>query len=53
MNTHQLIVYGKPILCSKCGKPGGTLVKDGKDGYCHHSNDPKCRLIATYKKVKR
>jgi len=34
---------GQPILCSKCGKSGGTLVKDGKDGYRHA--DGMCKLL--------
>jgi hypothetical protein len=33
-------VLGKPILCSRCNKGGGTLVKDGKDGY-RHENCPR------------
>lgn len=36
---------GKPILCSRCGKSGGTLVKDGKDGYRHADNDDRCKLL--------
>lgn len=43
--------YGKAILCSKCGLSGGTLVKDGKGGYCHSDNDIKCKLLQDRKKA--
>lgn len=33
----------KPILCSKCGKPGGTLVK--VDDHYEHQDKRKCRIM--------
>lgn len=42
-------LLSKPIACSKCGLPGGTMVKDGNDGYCHTGKDERCKLIQTGK----
>jgi len=44
-----IILVGKPIVCSKCGLPGGTMVKDGKDGYCHQ-DEVKCKMLQSRRK---
>ena len=38
------MTYARMITCSVCKSGGGTLIKDGKDGYKHQ--DPKlCESI--------
>ena len=38
------MTYARMVVCSVCKSGGGTLIKDGKDGYKHQ--DPKlCESI--------
>lgn len=42
-------MYAYPILCSKCGTAGGTMVKDDKGGYEHQSQE-LCRVMQLRRK---
>lgn len=45
MTTKNPPLRGQPILCTRCGKAGGTLVKQDDDKYVHKQCPPNIAIL--------